>query len=279
MSDSVPTAGRPDTLFALVAGLYASLLFVPVGLLAAGISDVASMYVAFLFGTVVVTTVVTIAVRRAVGLPEWLGAGPRRFLPAVAPGGFVLFVGGFQTFLLGRALSERTLLLGAVAGIGSVAVGGLLSLMADTRYAKAVTESARVDATWRAPWPERPRRRVRYVGGGVAVACGLLFVVGAVFDIPVVRYGAQFVLPLGIVVSTWGQARTYRATSAGLELQAPANRHLYRWEQFEGYMLTEEAIVLHHRAPWRLPMYCDRSALDDAEAVQAALGQYLPRLH
>jgi hypothetical protein len=76
----------------------------------------------------------------------------------------------------------------------------------------------------------------------------------------------------------FGQKRTYRAMTAGLELQAPARRHLYRWAWFDGYMITDEAIILHPRAPWRLPLFCALEDIDDPDAVAQALGRHLHRL-
>ena len=279
MTDSVPDEPT-DLLFALVSGLYASVVAVPPAVLAASprLTAPGAMYLAVVAGTALVTAAVTVAVRRTDGLAVRIGASSARFLPAVVPAMAVAAVAWGYTQALGRLPSGFAVLLGGIAGIGGLALGGTLAVMADTRYARAVTARAETLHEWRAPWPEGHRRLAKHAGIGVVVAAAGAFVAGAVLNRPVVRYGGQFALPFGVVVASWGQERTYRATSAGLETQAPVRRHLADWERFDGYMITDTAIIIHPTAPWRLPLYFDRDALGDANAVADALGSQLPRL-
>lgn len=277
-ADSVPSPQRTDVAFALVAGLYASVVLVPLAVPAVDFPDAGTTYLSVLGGVTAVTVLVSVTVRRTAGVAERLGRPRRRLVPAVLPLVAVGLGATLYTVALGRPLPERAALFGAVSALGGLALGGLLGVMADTRYTKAVMADTETAAAWRAGWPERHRRLGTLVGGLLVVVSGLAFVAGAVFEMPLVRYGGQFVLPLGIVLASFGQPRNYRASSAGLELRAPVRRHLYRWEWFDGYMLTEEAIVLHPRAPWRLPLFCAREDIDDPEAVEAALERYLPRL-
>ncbi len=277
---SLPSdAGETDLVFALVCGLYGSFVVAPVTLFAARsvLTDTASLYIAGLVGGCLVTTVGTVLVRRQDGLAVALGASRRRFLPAVGPG-TVVGVAALWFYFLGREPPSLAILLGVLVLFGSLATGGILAVMADTRYTKAVTERSEIFAEWRAPAPRDHQRRVQIAGGAV-VACSLVLVVlGALFDHSLARFSGQILLPMGVVALSRGQERHYRATKAGLELVAPGRRHLHDWEQFDGYMITDQALVVHRTAPWRLPLYFDRESLDDVDAVVDAIGRHLPRL-
>jgi hypothetical protein len=111
------------------------------------------------------------------------------------------------------------------------------------------------------------------VGGGI-----VSLAVSVPTRLDILRYVANLVVPFGAGVVTVGRARTYTATAAGLEKQMPAARTLYEWDDLEGYTVAEDAIVLYRRAPWRLPIICDRTDIDDEQAVLAVLSRYLPRL-
>jgi len=270
-------AGRTDLTFALVGGLYAAALVAPLAVLAAPLpSGPGVQYAALLAVSGAVTAAVAAALRRTAGLPARLGASPRRFLPAAlspvvgaAGYGVVLAAGGEPT-------GADTALLVLTVG-GGLVVGGLLAPMADSRYAKAVVDAAETHAEWRAPWPGHRRRAARRAGIGVFALGVALFLIGGVLDRWLVRAAGQVGAPLGAVLVTFGRSRTYRGTSAGLEVRGPVRRHLFSWEDFEGYAVTEEAVILYPRRPWRLPVYCDRDALD-TDAVVGALDRYLPRL-
>ncbi|WP_340100714.1 hypothetical protein [Salinibaculum salinum] len=269
---------RPDDVFAVVTGLYAALLVAP--LVTAGVTrvvgDPAVLYLVFLGGLVFTVAVAAIAVRRIRGLPVRLGSTRKRWLPALVAPGTVAVAGAI---LVGTGqYSSADGLLGTVAAVGGFAAGGILGIMARSRYSKAITELAESHATWRAAWSDRRRRPMQLLGA-LGVAGGIVaFGVPVVWNHPFLQPLANVLIPMGAVVFTFGQARTYHATSAGLEQQMPAARALYEWDHFEGYTVAEDAIVLHRRAPWRLPLIYDRDDIDDEEAVVSALDQYLPRL-
>lgn len=269
---------RPDDFFAVVAGLYLALLIAPLVTAAAtrAVSDPAILYLVFLGGVVLTTTAAAVAVRRIRGLPVRLGRTRKRWLPAivapavVAAAGVVLFGTGEYSSVDG--------LLGIVAAVGGFTIGGILGIMARSRYTSAVTEVAERYATWRAAWSDRRRRPMQLLGVLGVVTGIVAFTVQVVWHHPLLQLLANVLLPIGLAVFTFGRARTYHATSAGLEQQTPVARALSEWDQFEGYTVAEDAIVLHRRAPWRFPLICDRDAIDDEQAVVAALDRHLPRL-
>lgn len=269
---------RPDDFFAGVAGLYAALLVAPLvtAAVARPVSDPAILYLVFLGGLVLSISVAATAVRRIRGLPIRLGRTRKRWLPAVAAPA-VVAVAGAILFGVGEYSSVDGLL-GIAAGIGGFASGGILGVMARSRYSKAVTEIAESHATWRAAWSDRRRRPMQLLGVLGVVGGIVAFAAQVVWHHPLLQPLANVLAPIGVVVFSFGQARTYHATSAGLEQQMPVARALSRWDQFEGYTVAEDAIVLHRRAPWRFPLICDRGDLDDEQAVLDGLNRYLPRL-
>jgi hypothetical protein len=278
VSSTVPAAtDRTDLLFALVGGLYVAVLAAPLAVLAAPLPDEPGVrYAALLAGVTVLTVAATATLRRTSGLSARLGAGPRRFLPAVlAP---VVGAAGYGVGLAtaGEPTGTGAALLVLAAG-GGLVLGGLLATMADTRYARAVVAAAETHAEWRAPWPDRRRRVTRRVGIAAFAVSLAVLAVGIVLDWGLVRAAGQVAAPMGAVLVTFGRERTYRATAAGLEVRAPVRRHLSPWGSFEGYAVTDEAVVLYPRRPWRLPVYCDRRAVE-TDTVVGALGRHLPRL-
>lgn len=269
---------RPDVLFAIAAGLYVGLLVAPLSTagVARAVGGLGLLYL-FTLGTVAVATAVgALVVRRRHGLPERLGGTWHRWLPAVAA---PLVAGGAGAGMLAFGeFSGADRLLCLVAAVGGFSGGGILGIMSRTRYTKAVVAGSEQSATWRAAWPDR-RRRPLQVLGAAAIAVALLgFVVSFVWHVQWVQTLVQFLVPAGAVVATFGQARTYRATAAGLEQQLPIARIMSEWGRFEGYTVAADAVVVYRRAPWRLPVICDRQGIDDEKAVVAALDRHLPRL-
>ena len=80
---------------------------------------------------------------------------------------------------------------------------------------------------------------------------------------------------------TWRSTRIdheLRAYEAGLVVDPPSSlalshRRLLPWAQFTGIRLTPVELVLERR--WRPSIRCDRSAIDDAEAIEDALRPYV----
>ncbi|WP_302081177.1 hypothetical protein [Salinibaculum rarum] len=269
---------RPDDLFVLVTGLYAASLLAPLATAIAArvVTDSGILYSTLLTVVVLTTVVAAVAVRRIRGLPERLGGAWYRWLPALLAPGLVGLAG--VAVATAGSVSSTDFLLGVVAAIGGFGTGGVLGLMARSRHAKAVVADADQFSTWRAAWSDRRRRPIQALGV-VLVGGGIVsLAVSVPTRLDILRYVANLVVPFGAGVVTVGQARTYTATAAGLEKQMPAARTLYEWDDFEGYTVAEDAIVLYRRAPWRLPIVCDRTDIDDEEAVIAALSRHLPRL-
>jgi hypothetical protein len=269
---------RPDDFFAVVAGLTLAALLAPLATAVAArvLADLALSYIFLLVAGALVTTVGALTVRRIRGLPERIGRSRgHRVLGLVGPA--LVGVVALGLYFAGD-LSGADGVLALLAGGGSAVGGGLLGLMSRSRYAKAVVAESEQYATWRAGWSERRKRPLQFLAGAGVVGGSVAFVVALVVHSDLLRLAGQFAIPLGAVGYSMAQPRTYTATAAGLETQLPAARKLHGWDRFEGYVLADDAVVIHQRAPWRLPIICAREELDDEDAVVAALDRALPRL-
>jgi len=103
---------------------------------------------------------------------------------------------------------------------------------------------------------------------------GEAFVAGLLADVDWLRVAGQILFPAVIGTVSWSEERTYTVSTAGLEQRNPVARRLFRWDTFEGYTRTDDALVLHR--PWRVDTRFALADLDDPDAVDAAIGQYLP---
>lgn len=274
-----PERNRPDDFFAIVVGFYAAVVLGPLAVAAAApvLQDAGALYVALLSCGTVLTVGVAVAARRPRRLPERIGATRYRWSLVAAPIALVPLAYPVFTITTPAIPGEVGLLL-VLSAVGGTIVGSILATMATTRHAKAVCAHVETDATWRAGWPTGRRRPTGALAVGLLVVGAVGLAVGFAAEIERAADIGRVLLYLWFVPFIFGQERTYRATPAGLELQAPASRRLFPWESFAGYGLTDDAIVLRRRAWWRLPLYCARPDIEDEGAVLDALARYLDRV-
>jgi hypothetical protein len=268
---------RPDDVFAVVVGLYVAALAAPIVVAVAAryVADAAALYSLFLAVALAVTILAAFVARRRRGLPERLGATRRRWLLALVGPALVALAGG--VVLVAGSQSTADAVLGIVASGGGFVLGAVLGVMARSRYAKAVTARDPERRSWRAGWSDRRQRPLKGLAVAAAVGCVLAFAAGIVLDVTALRIAGQLLVPVAASVYTVGRPRRFTATAAGLEEQLPVARRLHDWDRFEGYVLADDAVVVHHRAPWRLPVVLAREDIDE-EAVAAALDRHLHRL-
>lgn len=262
----------PDWFFAFLGGLYAAALLAPP--VAAGASlagaSLAGGYLALLGTATALTALGTLAVRRVPAAGVRLGAHTSAWA-LLAPAGYVVAVVAAATADAPAALLSAS----ALGAVGTAAVGLGLSVAAGNRHARAVLDASSERAAWTAGLPRRLERRLHLVGGalgGVAVAA---FAAGVWFGRPALRLGGQFALPVAVVSFTATQERTFRATPAALVVERPVQRRAIPWSRFDGYDLTDDALVLRAARPWRLDRWCDRAAIEDEERTLATLEDLL----
>lgn len=287
--EPLQTPEQLDGRFGLVAGLYVAALLSPALLLiVVQRLQVASWPVALgSLGAVgaVLTVTVTRIVSRQGELVAWFdSAWIAVLIPAVGilPMGlyffhFFLFVAFAVTDLQADSAAHLVGFIGFFLGIVATSLGSCLVLMARTRLANATVDDADIAVEWRAGWPQRARLKLMV---------GTLAVVGLLAGLAVWQLGwraVTTVLPGGIVpvfmLRSMVTERTYRATSAGLEQRREGRwfvpRRLIPWSRFDGFSVTNDAIVLHRALPY-VDVRCRRYLIDD-EAVVAALEDHLDR--
>ena len=271
---------EPDIGFQAGFGFYLGLVATGV---AAIVGVIAGVTTATLLGLLPSTlTIVAIGghllARRAVGLPERIGRCRRRrlacYLPAVAFAGVVAVAaaGPFEITSRFAAVTAVVVLLTALAGGG-------LSRLARNRYIDAITGDEPL-ARW--SW-----HRVGYgtyewiaiVGSVLAIGGGLVAVVlGNWSGLFWVVYGAFFLLAQTIDGSDWfaidprdrWNPPELRVHEAGLVVDGAFTTRVVPWERIDGVWLTDDELTLALDRRW-LDIRCDRSTIDDPEAVCEAI--------
>ena len=113
-----------------------------------------------------------------------------------------------------------------------------------------------------------------YLTGGSLVVAAACVLAGVLTDRTALQLVGQLLFPMGIVLFTGTEPQRYAVTPLGLEHRLPVARRLVRWDAFDGYTRTDDALVLHR--PWRIDTRLALSDLDDPDAVEAAVARQLP---
>mgnify|MGYP000622157767 CR=1 FL=1 len=279
LSRGVATPDRPDGLFVLVAGCYVAAMLGPIAVaLARRVVDApGALYGVLLVAGVGGVLVGGLAIRGREGVAVRLGDTVLAWLLVAVPlvlGGAVLAVESAVPAVLG----PEDVLLALVGGFGAGFLGFVLVSMAKTRYAAHVLSGATVAATWSAPWPAAARRRVWFLAGATAAVGVIVFVLGAYLGQDLVRLAGQVLVPMAAVLATAGRELTYRATDRGLEVRAPVARRVIPWPAFTGFRTSSTRLLLVRPEPYRQSIRCDRSEIDDPQAVSVVLERHLERL-
>lgn len=238
-------------------------LAVPVAALVAAVTGGGLLTTGPAAAGAVALLVVTVAGSLRPGVAVRVGGSEfRAALVAVPLVGVVLAVGLDLAGTPGLAAAGWALL-------PAVGVGALALVAAGNAHSRAARDQARAEWVAAAPAPARRRWRLGLAGAGGALA--VVALLGSLLEPavgPLVGVGL-----VGVAGGARaGRYRRYTAHDAGLGARAGAGlaRRLVPWDRFEGYHLTDEAVVLRRRDPWRFPVRFDREDVD-SEAVTAAL--------
>lgn len=266
------TAESPDAPYAVVAGLYVAALVSPLAVLAlASITTAAGvLYAGFLSAGTGVAIVAGWSVYRMPGLAIRIGrSGLARLLPVV-PVIWVVSVFGVATAVGDPA--GGAVLLSMMATLGGLFLGLMLVTMSRTRYATAVLTTTEERAQWEARWPKRWRQ---FALTGLVIA-GVLGVGGVVWRF-LFGPGWHWAGYLYLLVFLWtpfagaSNPRTFRVTDAGLIVERPLQRQFISWSSISGYTLTDDALIVSRSAWWRPAYRCDRTDIEEVDAVTTAL--------
>jgi hypothetical protein len=269
-----PFAGgnsSPDHGFRIAFCVYTAVVAASValvGVLLAGVWS-AGVLSAVGFATLVVGGVLGgVAIGRWDHGPERAGGSVLRNLFMLP--GIVLIVGSGVAWALDAVLlAIASVLLGSLA----LAVGATVTMMCRTRYVVALCGDSTPAVTWVAE-ASRPAKRLRFFLVGLVFLGAML---GIVADF-VFEWGISTLLPGvgglgGALLGGTLRSDTLHAYEAGIEIERPINRGFVPWERVHGYRLTDEELRIE-RSLW--PDYrCDRSAIDDVDAVVDALETYV----
>lgn len=276
------TPVRLDARFAVVAGCYIAALCCPTLALPATVWLDTGGALAVLGALVVlVAGAVATAVRGWDGLPVWLdGTRLSWLVPGVGAVPVFLYLGAVVPLVDGSptdlaAGSEHAVgVAGFALGLAAAGLGAVLVQMARGRLVETPT-AGDASATWSAPWPRRYRVAFRWgLPAVVVVVLGLgsiQFAVISTFEVLV--FGALLV----VVLDDLDVTHQYRATPSGLERRLGGSRWLVPWDRFEGFSVTDDALVLHRAFP-NADVRCARLAVVEAEdPVIDALAEHLER--
>ena len=203
-----------------------------------------------------------------------IGNRDRYWLLTVIP--FAVFVGTFVALSLGSWLPSTAVPLAMITMITGVLFGFPFVLMSQNRHAAAVSADAVEYGQWEARWPSRWRR----------LSTGALILSMASVTVAVVAqlafdadWGTYFYLFafLWTPLASTSNPRTFRVTDAGLVVERPLHRRLFSWDAFDGYSLTDDALVLNPTVWWRPKMRSDPEDVKDLDAVVSALEKALTK--
>lgn len=152
--------------------------------------------------------------------------------------------------------------------------------MGGTQPVSSTATDSDIEIEWTAGWPPRARLLLLFATLAIYVPlCGLALWHSEVSIKVVILAGPLVTIATRSVVSK----RTYRVSPTGLAWYRNwwlfESRRLIPWSQFDGFSVTDDAIVLHRLGP-HLDIRCRRwdvSLGADEEDVIAAVRSYVDR--
>lgn len=268
-----------DHFFGFLVGLYAAALAAPVttvGVALAVTADAAALFGTFLcVGVAVVAGIAVVARRESVAVR--LGATRWSWL-ALAGGAVHVAV---LPAASGGPASDAVVGVSMLGALATVVVGFGLVCAAHNRHAKAVVAASTRCVEFSARGPERDRRFTNWAVGALMLGGMVGFAASAAFGLEPVRWLFHVFIALGAGLMGASVERTFVVTDAGLRVGTPVHKRIRPWSAFEGYSLTDDALVVH-RAGWSAwglrDVRRDSDEIENVEAVAATLDEFLPRL-
>lgn len=280
----------PDLLLGTATGIYVSTLVAPaIALVVATVVPLAGAMVALVGLGIVLVPLAGWTVVNRESTVEWLATSKLAWLVPMVGGApvvtylapIVVDVNSTAVGIPATASTTTVALFGWLLGFLAVPLGvGLVSVARHRRISALVDGESAVE--WQTDW--NSRRRVWYAVGVIVPA--YVGIVGTLWlwypseggSPSAILLAIQLGLAVTFVLAAPTKEHTYRVTPVGIERRGPLPPRLYRWDQFEGFSVTDVAIVLH-RPPRRLDLRCSRrEVLESEEEIVAALEQHLERV-
>jgi hypothetical protein len=132
-----------------------------------------------------------------------------------------------------------------------------------------------MDVEFEAGPPDALRRRLTILTGIPALLATVVGTLGPfVVDVPSLT---NLIFVGGVwLLGSWllGHRDSYRASETGLQRSGRVWTRTYDWDDFEGYEVSDDAMVLH-RSGLRPAVRFSLSGVEDPEAVREAVARYL----
>lgn len=275
---------RSRAIFGIVAGLYVAALVSPALILVISkYVDGRTALISLVGVGLFLAIAVMVGVTRRTGIVDWLdsswvasllpifGAVPAFAYTGLAFEYAVIIIADLPADTASGVIGFS----GFILGIAATFLGSILVIMARRRVAQAMIDYEEVGAEWTAGWPLRHRLWTLF--SGLTVIGGIL-VLGSIWtrDAPAIAF--ILVIPFMALFGGLAAKRTYRVTPYGLEQRLPASRRLFRWTQFDGFSVTENALILHRQRPYPNIICSRKHIIKDESAIVAALEDRLDRL-
>lgn len=253
----------PDQNFAAAFTIYAGVVSMGYGLVVALLAGVRSP--AVLFATASVTVLVGgLCGGAAIGQwefrPHRVGRSRLRY-GFVLPGA-VLVGGGIGNWLFGvDAVGVASLFL----GFAGFSFGGLLAMMARTRYVRALVGDRESLVSFRAETAPAAKRRRYILIGVLFAAMPVAFAVGFIVQSGYTSYLPGFGGLIGALLGSGIRSETMHVHSEGIEIERPVNRQFIAWSRLGGFKQTGAELRLER--PLAPDYRLDRSQIEDIDTV------------
>jgi len=276
-----PTAdGDPDPFFGFVVGLYAAVLLAPaatIGVAVAATTDAAVLFFAFLGVGVAVLAAGWRTANSEAAAVRLGGARGSWLLPTA--GLAYAAVLAIDDGVTGPASGVVTGL-SLIGTLGALVAGVGLVFAAHNRHAKAAIAGSERRVQFSARGPERDRRLAKWGVGALMLGGTVGFAASLAVGLEPLRWLFHLMIGAGAGLAGASAERTYVVADAGVRVGTPVHKRVKPWASFDGYSLTDEALVLR-RSGWSMrglrDVRLDRGEIEDLEAVTAVLDDHLPQ--
>lgn len=276
-----------DILIGAIAGLYvAALISPPILLIVAERFPTSTVLLTLGLVGLLLTTAVTWSVTRWRTLPSWTASTWLAWLlPGIAAVSIVLYHDLFFRYVVGSVTdleASGAALIGFIGyglAVAASCLGVTLVYLARNHLASGVVSENDVHVEWTAGPPKRRSFKIRIAAVMIVVA---LFGVSWFLQPVYLTFGAIYVGLLFVIgIGLLRVDHTYRVTAMGFvrtrNRWLHTTQRLFSWETFDGFSVTDDAIVLHRPLPYVDVRWSRADIVGKEPAIVEALEEHLDR--